>query len=203
MPTNNNSARHVVLGLSSGQRLTVSAVMLYPELDVRKVSLLRAKAQDRLGGFSAKPGLWSVPSWVFGSAIDGDADSPISNPNTKEDMDLMKEVALGVERLKAKCNYFNVHEITGIQRSSPSAWRAEKMSDVSIDLGRLELTDRARVMKQYGIKREHIAKGTSFAQVRAPAGFIHDEDEFVWIAVEEAHIAVRWTDVVTYQVVNP
>ena len=53
-----DAERRMLLSLSSGKQLLANHVMLFPEHEIHQVLLLKAKAQEELGGFSTGLGFW-------------------------------------------------------------------------------------------------------------------------------------------------
>lgn len=186
------------LEMSSGKQLIVSRVMLYPELQVQEVRLLRAKAQEEMGGFSTGLGFWGSPGWVIGGAAAlGAVESLISNSKMKKGLELLKEAAEKYEKLKATGVLFGVSLINGIDSPNPAKWRASHVSRLQIDLNSLGFLEKAEVIRRYEISRGLITNG--IATVVKSTGYIHDEEEFVWVEVDGHPTALRWSFVESYR----
>ncbi len=191
--------KYLLLGLASGRELTVTRVLLFPEPELQQVLLLKAKAQEELGGFSTGLGFWGSPGWVVGGAAAlGFVESLISNSKMKKGLELLKEAAIKQEQLRAKGSFFDISAIEGISRPNPAAWRATQVTEFQIDLNPMGLIEKGQTIQRYDISRKQIANG--IATLTGPVGFVHSEDEFVQIEVEDRPVAVRWSSVEHYQV---
>jgi hypothetical protein len=190
----------LLLEMSSGKQLIAHSVRLYPEMEFQAVLLLRAKAQEEMGGFSTGLGFWGSPGWVIGGAAAlGFVESLISNSKVKKGLELLKTAAEKHENLKTKGAFFPISSIDGIDRPNPSNWRATQVSQFQIDLNPMGILEKGRVIQRYKISREQITDG--IATVTAPMEHIHNEDEFVWVEVDAQPTAVRWNFVETYRLV--
>ncbi len=197
MTTDNQT--QMLLSLPSGKRLVVSRVMLFPEPELQQVFALKAKAHEKLAGFSTGLGFWGSPGWVIGGAtLLGLAESFISNSKMKEGIEFLKQAVVKQEQLNTRGRYFAISEIAGIHRPNPATWKANQVADFQVDLNPLGFIEKGQAVQQYNISRKQISDG--IASVTAPIGFIHNDDEFVWVEVEGQSMAVRWASVDCYQI---
>jgi len=193
-----DSEPRVLLEMTSGKQLIASRVMLYPELQFQEVLLLRAKAQEKMGGFSTGLGFLGSPGWVMGGATAlGVVESLISNSKIKKGLELLKEAAEKHETLKTQGVFFAISSIDGIDQPNPANWRAAHVSQFQIDLNPMGLLEKGRAIQRYEISRDQITNG--IAKVTAPMGYLHNEDEFVWVEVDDQSTAVRWNFVECYR----
>lgn len=193
-----DTGQKIMLGLTSGKQLPVSRVLLFPEPEIQQVLLLRAKAQEELGGFSTGMGFWGSPGWVLGGATAlSFVESLISNSKMKKGVELLKEATQKQERLKTKGTFFDVGMIEGLSRPIPATWRATKVAEFQIDLNRMGLIEKGQIIQRYGISGKQIENGIATAS--GSIGFVHNEDEFVWVEVDRHPIAVRWSSVEFFQ----
>jgi hypothetical protein len=147
MTTDNEPS--LLLSLSSGRQCVVSRVMLFPELEFQQVLLLKAKAQEELGGFSTGLGFWGSPGWVIGGAAAlGFVESLISNSKMKKGLEILKDAAVKHEQLKAKGTFFGVSEIDGVARPNPATWKATQASEFQIDLNLMGLDEMSQTSRQ-------------------------------------------------------
>ncbi len=188
----------LLLGLASGRQLAVTSVLLFPEPELQQVLLLRAKAQEEMGGFSTGLGFWGSPGWVVGGAAAlGFVESLISNSKMKKGLALLKEAALKQQQLRTKGSFFDITAIDGIARPNPAEWRATRAAEFQIDLNPMGLIEKSQIIQRYDISQKKIANGV--ATVTGPVGFVHSEEEFVWVEAEDRPVAVRWSSVEHYQ----
>lgn len=193
-----DTGQKMMLGLTSGKQLAVSRVLLFPEPEIQQVLLLRARAQEELGGFSTGLGFWGSPGWVIGGATAlGFVESLISNSKMKKGLVLLKEAAQKFERLKTKGSFFDIGVIEGLSRPNPASWRATTVAEFQIDLNSMGLIEKGQTIQRYGISGKQIANG--IATVSGSIGFVHNEDEFVWVEVDTQPMAVRWSSVEFFQ----
>ena len=193
-----DAEKKLVLGLTSGKQLSVSRVLLFPEPVIQQVLLLRAKAQEELGGFTTGLGFWGSPGWVIGGAAAlGFVESLISNSKTKKGLELLKEAAQKYEQLNGKGSFFAIGSIEGISQPNPATWHATQVAEFQIDLNPMGLIEKGQTIQRYDITRKQIENGV--ATVTGPIGFVHNEDEFVLVEVDAQPIAVRWSSVESYQ----
>jgi|GEM_PF-2854878 len=117
--------RKLLLSLSSGQQLTVSKLMLFPEQYIQQFLTLKAKAQEELGGFSSGIGFWGSPEWAIGGAAAlGLVESLISNAKTKKGLETLNEAARMQAKMRSMGVFFEIHSISGNWQHDPYAWRA-------------------------------------------------------------------------------
>jgi hypothetical protein len=122
--------RKLLLGLSSGQQLTVNKLMLFPEQDIQQYLALKAKAQEELGGFSSGIGFWGSPEWAIGGAAAlGLVESLISNAKTKKGLQTLNEAAQMQAKMRSMGVFFEIHSISGNWQHDPYAWRVVQPSE--------------------------------------------------------------------------
>ena len=59
--------------------------------------------------------------------------------------------------------------------------------------------EKGKIIQRYDISRKQITNG--IATVTGPIGFMHNEDEFIWVEASGQSTAIRWSSVESYQVV--
>lgn len=190
----------LLLGLTSGKQVAANRILLFPEPEIQQVLLLRAKAQEEMGGFTTGLGFWGSPGWVIGGAATlGFVESLVSNSKMKKGLKLLKDAAQKFEHVRKKGTFFAISSIEEIAKPSPGAWHATHVAEFQIDLNPMGLIEKGKAIQLYDISRKQITDG--IATVTGPIGFVHNEDKFIWAEVNSQPIAVRWRSVETYQIV--
>ena len=195
-----DTKKELLLGLTSGKTIAASRVLLFPEPEIQQVLLLRAKAQEEMGGFTTGIGFWGSPGWVIGGAAAlGFVESLISNSKMKKGLELLKNAAQQFEQIRARGSFFSISAVDEITKPSPGAWRTTHIAEFQINLNTMGLIEKGTTIQRYDISRKQITLGV--ATVTGPIAFVHNEDEFIWVEVSGQPIAVRWSSVESYQVV--
>lgn len=187
----------LLLNLTSGSQLMATSLMLFPEWEIRHAQSLRAAAQEELGGFSTGLGFWGSPGYVVaGAAILGIVESLVSNSKTKKGLEMLAQAAATYEQARGHGAHFAISEVNGIDRPHPTVWRATKTTQVIVkDVQAMGVSKFGQFLRQYNISKENITNG-----IAAFTGtFIHNEDEFVSIKVDDQSVAVRWSEIASYQ----
>ena len=62
--------------------------------------------------------------------------------------------------------------------------------------------ERGEVVNKHKITRKQVADGNGIVTVQEDASFAHDGSDYVWVLADGSHVAVRWSSVETYEVID-
>ena len=188
-------SQKLIIRMSSGKELTVSRVMLFPELIIEKMLLLKANAREALGGFSTGVGFWGSPGWAIGGAVAlGLVESAISDSKIKKGLEMLKEAALIQEKLKNMGKLFSISLIDGIADPTPTRWRSPFVSQLQETLN--EVVNKHHNPHGYGVVAQKARLIQQFLQ--DDLNYIYNEEEFVRVEVDGQLMSIRWSFVECY-----
>jgi hypothetical protein len=174
------TVRQLDIQLTSGETIPVAEVKLYSEFSVQEASALRAKAMEKLGGWSSGLGVWgSLGSVIMRSAVIGAIENVISKGVSKEGMRLLTQALEAEDLTRAEGEYLPISEILNLQHPVPNVWRVP--------------CERETIVTTQGFI------STREEKVMVPCAYVQNGDEFVWLKTDVGkECGVRWACVEKY-----
>jgi len=118
-----NDSSLVEIKLTSGTLFEIKEVRFFNAKDVQRLAVLKADAQQKLGGVSAGLIPWGSVSWVIMSSFAiNQLESVLSKNSAKQGMVVAQEYMKAEKKLRGEGVFFPIGMIDGIDRAIPARW---------------------------------------------------------------------------------
>jgi len=189
------------LSLTGGEEITVREVGLFASDLLQELNDLKQFAAMKLAGTHSGIGFLGSPGWVIGaSLVAGAIEAAANRSSANEGLKLLAQAVEKAAALRASVTYFAVEKIVGIAEPDPGLWSAETVLERTYELGQISRWERKEYMRRHAIPDHH--QYDAIATVQHRRKYLHDGGEFLKVITNEALIAVRWSSVTRYQVVD-
>lgn len=195
-------ARHnepyLILGLASGKQLRVDKIMLYPEIELLQVMMIKAKAHELMGSPNKRAAIPGKREWTLGGTDLLDFyQAAISNGKMKRGLNLINKAGIQLELLKSRGEFISASMIDGIETPDPRDWKATLQSESRFDFNNMSAKEKSKFIEKYGLSRKRITKGK--ATVTGPTSYVYDGDDFIGVVSEGKAASIRWNAVDYYE----
>jgi hypothetical protein len=175
-----DSEQFPVIVLVSGERLLMREMLLYEAEKVAEITALKARATEKLKGFSTGIGFWGSPGWVLGGAAAlGLVEGLFSAGAQKEGLRLLGDAAAKFEKLSESAVFFRSDRVRGVEKSYPGNWAAVRKIDPQDDRGWLA--------------KRFVDKPGAYEK-----WYVHNGDDFITIKTDGGVVCIRWSHVASY-----
>jgi len=177
--TETSDSEFPVIVLVSGERLLMRAVLLYEATKVAEIAALKARATEKLKGFSTGIGFWGSPGWVLGgAAVLGLVEGLFSSGAQREGLRLLQTAVAKFEQLSESAVFVPSDRIRKVESPDPESWSAVRKID------------------QHEDDRSWLAK--TFSTEDYKKSYVHNGDDFISIKTDGGVVCIRWSHVASY-----
>jgi hypothetical protein len=189
-----------VVVLASGQMLKLRKIMLYDEDAVLAVAALRAHAAKGLGSTGGSGlGILGTPSFEFAAEAVGLmlVSGLFASAVQKTAMEFLKMAQERHEWLSDHGVYFESNLIRNAHVPRPGAWSAlGPTTERQIPIERLSKIEQDALLRKYNKSTRDLTNGK--LQFTAQPRYVHNGDDFIFVATDIGNMSVRWSHVAAY-----
>jgi len=155
------------------------AVLLYEANKIAEIAALKARATEKLRGFSTGIGFWGSPGWALGgAAVLGLVEGLISGGAQREGLQLLRTAAAKFRQLPQSAVFFPSDQIWNVESPYPESWSA------------------IRKIEKHEDDRTWFAR--TFSSDDYKKWYVHNGDDFINIQTDGGVVCVRWSHVASY-----